>query len=403
MKSGGLSANASFGASLGLSLGASVGAALSSHLAGTGINTGGVWSDSIGGIFGVAITGALNASVVASPLSASLIASDCASSCGETLGAFDCGSFSVGTDYVRGSGPASSSLCQVIGGSQWWVDTGGVTHVGTRPTLTPADGSYETLSYSPLHRTANIACDDPSSIWVGSVLTDRLSEPQTIRELHIHGDKNEMRIKAYCGGSQEDTSRIGRAFDSYLEQRENQRLTGVYKYKVFEQNADGTLALQVVRSLSAGLSASLPDIIPITQAVGIAKSLSTLKEGDVVRVMFDNGDARSPFVAVYPPGDASKVSGIVRMSDLISSGGYGTWAIFSFTPVLPGGIPNPGAAAIDLHGVPVVACGVPYLVNFGNAFDVIPVLAPPTGTLADLETVQPLFGYALSASEQEIE
>lgn len=338
-------------------------------------------------------------------VSPALVAQDAARECGEVLGSVDFGDAPLPADYVRRAAEASVVLDRLLEdtGRTWWVDQAGITQIGIRPELAVSVGTYQLDTYSPLQRLASISLDDPAVLWVGSVLTDRLSEPQTIRDIEIHVEKTTCRIHAYTGGDASDSSRLGRALDAILGQRDSQRLFGVYGYRVFTEESDGRLALQALRKVSG-----LPDVMFASQSAGIATALSSLQDGAIVRVMFDEGDCRKPFVAFYPSGDPDKAAGIVRMSDLMQTGGYGTTATFSLLPCEPGGIPGPPTVALGspTGTVPVLALGLPYLVSFGNTFDVVPTgvlppACPPVPLDADL--VGSLYGYALSASDQRIE
>ena len=50
--------------------------------------------------------------------------------------------------YVRRAGPASRALEAAIGRA-WYVDTDGVTRVGTRSPAAPADGTYTVVDVQP--------------------------------------------------------------------------------------------------------------------------------------------------------------------------------------------------------------------------------------------------------------
>jgi hypothetical protein len=334
------------------------------------------------------------------------VAQDAANIAGETLGGFDPAEPLLDADFVRQGhlGPASAVLEQAIGeGRTWWVDSAGVTQCGTRGTVEAAPGSYDLLTYSPLTRIATLAVDDPAALWVGTILRDRLSEPQTIRELEIHVQVTDgvgsCRALAWTGGDESSASRLGRAIDAVLDKRASRRLWGTYRYRVVSVEADSRLSLQPVSKVPG-----LPQISVVSQASGIAGGLSNPALGSIVRVGFDDGDSQYPYVSHWAPGNPENVSGIVRMSDLVQSGGYGTTITFSLIPCAPGGIPGPpGVALASPTGtVPVVVAGLPYLVSFGNTFDLdpssqVPPPVPPLPLESDL--VGPLYGYALSASE----
>ena len=118
-----------------------------------------------------------------SGVKARTIALDAAREVGETLGSFDVVSDIGRIDYVRRAGWASTVLDNLLGDRIWWVDPDGTTRGGVRENVAARSGSYNVLTYSPLNRQANIALDDPIDLWVGMTISDRLADPQTIREI----------------------------------------------------------------------------------------------------------------------------------------------------------------------------------------------------------------------------
>ena len=113
-----------------------------------------------------------------------LVAQDAAREAGETLGTFSV-TGAVGVDYVRSSGAASLALVDVIGSTPWYVDYDGVTQVAERATSMPAHGAYVLEDYDPRARVATLAVDDLTALGVGSVLSEGLDAPQTVRELVV--------------------------------------------------------------------------------------------------------------------------------------------------------------------------------------------------------------------------
>jgi hypothetical protein len=333
-----------------------------------------------------------------SGVDAQSVAQDAATIAGETLGGFDPADPLLDADFVRQGhiGPASAVLEQAIGeGRTWWVDSAGVTQCGTRGTVEAAPGSYDLLTYSPLTRIATLAVDDPAALWVGTILRDRLSEPQTIRELELHVQVTDgvgsCRALAWTGGDESSASRLGRAIDAVLDKRASRRLWGTYRYRVVSVESDSRLALQAVRPVPG-----LPDVLPVSQTSGVAGGLSNPALGSIVRIAFDEGDAQFPYVAHWPAGDPEKVAGIARMADMLTAGGPGTTCIFSLGPEEGGfTVPVPGATAPA-----VVVAGVRYLVSFSNMLDPVPDpqdLVPPTPETVSLQ--RGLDGMILSASE----
>jgi hypothetical protein len=302
------------------------------------------------------------------------VATDAARECGETLGSTDFGPGHLGTDFVRGGDhglgigmPGSAVLERLLkdSGGQWWVDQGGITHCGKRPLLTPKDGSYNLLTYSAVNRTAVIGLDDPASLWVGSVLTDRLSDPQTIRELELHIDANQCRLRAWTGGDASDTSRLDAAFESWLEQREARRVFGKYRYRVFAMSGNRA-NLQASQSL-----AGLPDVMLASLRPGVAGMFAKLKPGSEVLVEFIAGDITQPICTGFPSRDdpnylpdALELCVAPGKTGRPSAGEGDTVDVF-FPPEIPftGIITPPGS---PVTGVLTIVTSAPGVINSGS-------------------------------------
>lgn len=322
---------------------------------------------------------------MAPSVSRQAIATDLARETGETLAAaLEFPPDDLGPHFVRRAGLASLALERLVDSPRvWWVDQAGITQIGTRTLDVAEAGKYQTLSFSPATRTAEIALDDPAVLWVGSLISDRFDAPKTIRDLELHADGRVCRVRAFVDDASEST-RLSHAFDALLETTA-QRFYGTYRYQVFSDPNDNTLNLQVVRPVSG-----LPDVLPVSIAAGLAGGRTHLKAGEIVRVAFDEGDPTMPFVAHYPPGAVDASAGIARMADLIMSGGGGTTVTFGLP--CTGGAPLPPTPAVV--GSPVIIPGVPYLVSFGGA------IVPPTPPVfaAGVGTADPLMGFVLTAS-----
>lgn len=306
------------------------------------------------------------------------VADDAARAVGETLGTFVPAAERVGADYVRQLGPASRTLEDVVGGVPWWVDYAGVTHVGPRPAVQADPSTYEVLAYDPRTRLATLAVDDPSAITIGSILSERLDAPQTVRELELVVTANEMRVYAWCGGAETRGARLPDTLRRIVEHVLDRRLYGKYRYRVFDMLADGRVNLQAVRK-----AAGLPDLLPVAQWPGVAGTHAELTPGAEVLVEFIEGDRADPVVTHYAGKggqgfepvslDLGGVGGqkVGRQGDLVRSGGLG--ATVQLLPVPPSA-PGP------------VATGTLYLISFG----------PPTPAMPQV----PLYGAVATGSSK---
>jgi hypothetical protein len=231
------------------------------------------------------------------------VAQDAAREAGETLGTFTPGAERVGNDYAREAVEASVALENVAGGAPWWVDYAGVTHVGPRPPVTPASGSYEVLEYDPRSRVVTLAVDDLRAVGIGSVLSERLDEPQTVRELEIVITDAGIRLHAWCGGLSGERGRMAMLFEAIVERILARKLYGKYRYRVVSVAIDGRLRLQAVRK-----AAGLPDILPISIAPGVANAETKPDLGTLAYVEFIEGDRALPIVTNFETSKASTLA-----------------------------------------------------------------------------------------------
>lgn len=294
-------------------------------------------------------------------IKAQLVAADAAREVGETLGSYIPVTERVGADYVRGHGQlAASVLEQVSGRTAWWVDYAGVTHVGPRPATPLAASAYEVLAFDPRSRIATLATDDPSSIKVGSVISERLDAPQTVRDLELTLSGGKFRVTAWCGGSEAEAGRLGELFRSIARRVTDAPLIGKFRYRVVSMATDGRVNLQAVRK-----GADLPNVQPIAQWPGVSGTHAELTPGAEVLVEFIEGDRTMPVITGYAgkggagfvpvqlylggdsgdkaarQGDAVKVAPGVGQTITLAGGGPGAGTYtFSFSPVpVPGSVP----------------------------------------------------------------
>lgn len=219
------------------------------------------------------------------------VAEDAARDAGETLGTFTPAEDRIGIDYVRPARLAARVLEDAIGSAAWWVDYAGDTQVGSRAETAAASGTYEVLDYDPRARVVTIAASDLGAVGIGSVLSERLDEAQTVRELEIVVSEDEARIKASCGTT--SSAWLVDAIRAIVRAEIEARLSGLYQYRVVRMASD-RVELQAV-SRAAGL----PDVLPISQWPGLAGAHADLTPGAEVLVAFVGGDRTRPVVVHY--------------------------------------------------------------------------------------------------------
>lgn len=281
------------------------------------------------------------------------VAEDVARLCGETLATWTSDA-RLGVDFVRATGPASRTLETVIGADQWWVDYDGVTHIGSRPSSTPAAGSYEISDYQPSRRLAEMAFNDLAQLQIGAVLSERLDAPQTIREMTIDVSADRARIIAYVGDEEPKRGRVVELVEAIARRSASQRIWGLWRYRVSQMSVD-RVELQAV-SRAAGL----PDILPISMKPGVAGAHADLAPGAEVYVQFVEGSPSMPVITAFAGrdgagfvptrltlGSATSAPNAARMGDDVQVS-IPIGAVLVASPSPPGFAPN--AVAIPLSG-----------------------------------------------------
>lgn len=226
------------------------------------------------------------------------VAQDAAREAGEELAiGFSPAAERIGVDYVRQAGPASRVLEDVIGGAAWWVTYDGVTYVGERSSSEPSPDDYEVLEHEPAEHVITLAVDDLTTIGIGSVLSERLDAPQTVREIEIEYGAESFRVKAWTGGEDGGHGRIDRALRSIVARYTDSRLFGSWRYRVIRMASD-RVELQAVRR-----GAGLPDVLPVSMWPGVAGAHAELTPGAQVLVEFVEGDRTMPIITHFAGKD----------------------------------------------------------------------------------------------------
>lgn len=199
----------------------------------------------------------------------------------------------IGIDYVRQSGPASRALDDVLGEHGWWVGYDGQTRIGERP-AEPAEVDprrVEVLGYEPDDHVVRLGVDDLRDVGIGSLISERLDAPQTVRELRIEVAAEAVQVTAWTGEG--ERSRIESALRSIARRSVDDRLHGIWRYRVVRMSGD-RVELQAVRQ-----RAGLPDVLPVSMWPGLAGAHSQLAGGTECIVQFIEGDRTQPIVTGF--------------------------------------------------------------------------------------------------------
>lgn len=221
---------------------------------------------------------------------AKLVADDAARECGETLETLTT-TADLGVRYVRRAGPASRALEAAIGRA-WYVDTDGVTRVGTRSPAAPADGTYTVVDVQPDVQVARLEMDDLGAVTVGMTLTDGFDDPLTVREVEIHVD-DEGAYMLVWGGPDSAHDRLGDALERFVARETSRRLWGHYRYRVSQMEGE-RVSLQAISQATG-----LPDTRYVDMRPGVAGAHADLALGSEVLVAFIEGDPKQPAIVGF--------------------------------------------------------------------------------------------------------
>lgn len=225
------------------------------------------------------------------------VAQDAARLAGETLGTFTPETPTLGLDYTREAGLASRVLEDVIGEVPWFVDYDGATIVGTRETSEADVETYEVLDFNPRERLVTLAIDDLSQVGIGSILTEGLDAPVTVRELEVRVSAEVSRTTAWVGGTAGGRGRLTGLLESIVRGVVDDRLFGKYRYRVIG------LATNRVELQAVAQAANLPDVLPISMRPGVAGAHAKLTPGMRVLVEFIEGKRTMPIVVAFAGKD----------------------------------------------------------------------------------------------------
>ncbi len=220
------------------------------------------------------------------------------------------------------------------------------------------------LSWDPLTRTAELACDDP--IAPGTILLDplRFSGPLIVRDVEqTWTASGGARATVWCAES--SGSRLQTAIANLVTEKINLPALKTYRYRVALQNpADESLVLQIIDP-----STGAPNAIPFDMWMGVPGVGAKVTPGTEVLVQFTADEPPRPVVVGFKGG----VSQIPILLEL------GT------------GLGGPLALAVGTQGqMTAIAVAISALAAYVAAVTAL-AATPPTSTSFTL------FGIAMAA------
>lgn len=224
---------------------------------------------------------------------ARLVADDAARAAGESIGTFEPAAERLEVSYARTVGAASVALEDAAGGALWWVGYDGKTNVAKdRPTTKAAPDTYEVLAFNPRTQVVELGVTG-LTVGVGSIISERLDAPATIRSFTLRLSSKRLTMTAVCGELR-TTNQLVLLVRRIVERVMNGWLFGAYRYRVVSMGGDGRVNLQAVAK-----GAGVPDLLRIEQWPGVAGAHATLQNGAIVVVQFLEGRRDLPVITNY--------------------------------------------------------------------------------------------------------
>lgn len=252
-------------------------------------------------------------------VTAGLVLGDVAISVGERLELSD-PSLVLGDFWIRERCKASRVLRQILGDT-WWIDDDGVTRDSERNDDV-IDSPFQVIEYTPGMGRFIIATEDLKSWAPGRTFsTPVVPVQQTVSSVTIILDnKGSARLEVLANTA--DTNAGDRIYEDLRELiREDfptYTFLGLYEYSV-DAVGSGT-----VDASPTDTSLGLPPITMLTQTLPLMTA--TLRDGDLVRVRFVNGNPARPEVCSAPATSPSIIIGddspspIGRVGDNVNDG-----------------------------------------------------------------------------------
>lgn len=212
---------------------------------------------------------------------------------GETV--HDPSPISLGLRWERLTGPAS--LIFTNPDRDWYVDTAGVTQVGTWPVASP-DATVEVLEFDPLQQRATLSAD--ALILPGTVLSDTSSTPRfdgklTARDVEMVWDPKGTRATVWFSATQ--VTRLVSALTNAIRVLGGLGALKSYAYTIVSQT--GALLTLQAQPFPDGTKSKAPDLVKVSVWPGMSGLSAQHKLGSACRVVFLEAGFAAPIVVSF--------------------------------------------------------------------------------------------------------
>ncbi|MGO9358046.1 MAG: hypothetical protein ACLP1D_10270 [Xanthobacteraceae bacterium] len=215
-----------------------------------------------------------------------------ASLVGETI--HDPSPVSLGFHWERQAGPAAAIFSSPD--RNWYVDTAGVTQVGTWPTVQP-NSTVEILDFSPEEQRLTLSAD--AIVLPGTRITDaagRFDGTLTVRGTEQTWSKSGTRITAWC--SSVATDRLTSDLTNLVRALAGVAALKRYVYRIVSQPSPTTLNLQAVLNPD-GSKSGAPDANNVPVWPGMQGLTASYKLGATCHVCFTSLGFSDPIVVAF--------------------------------------------------------------------------------------------------------
>jgi hypothetical protein len=249
----------------------------------------------------------------------STVLGDAAAAVGETLAGAP--STRLGPHYARAEGQAADVL-NALAARNWYVDFAGVTNIGQRPAAA-YPGAAPRTRRDPAAGVFELAIESSLAGLVPGVTIDG-SQPATDVEYELSGQR--LTVRVYTGPS---LSRRLLAYARILAALDpNHAYRVPREYRVTTQTGE-RLNLQPAR-----VGSGMPALSGVPVRPGVAGMRASVKLGELVIVLFIDGDPSRPAVTSHDAADApgfmpaeidigeSPRLGVARLTDTVQAGAF---------------------------------------------------------------------------------